>query len=124
MGVVGLGDSDVGAQQLGRQRLGAVRGLWRAAHLVHRQHVRRQPPILRSDRNAFQQAAIEEVSCLHWICRMFKASQSRRRDIAPIWVADCSRQPINEQRDPREQDCGRKHYNLEEILEKQAVSVC
>ena len=46
VGVVGFRGGDVSAQQLWRQRLGAVRGRGCAALLVHRQHMRRQPPVL------------------------------------------------------------------------------
>lgn len=49
MGVVGLGSGDVGAQEVRRQPFRALGWRGRAALLVHRQHVRRQPPILLPD---------------------------------------------------------------------------
>ena len=53
VGVVGFGGGDVSSQQLWRQRLGAVRGRGRTALLVHRQHMRRQPPVLLPGRCEF-----------------------------------------------------------------------
>ncbi len=58
-GVVLLGRSDVGAQQLWRERRGALL-LRRAAVSVHRQYVPRQRGVLRESRGA-------QVVCM-WVC--------------------------------------------------------